>query len=69
MASSDEVQSAQYDLPSEIEGIPEFGIVEPESDHILPQLLDVGGVGSQDLDVGASRGAQVGGELVERGAG
>lgn len=34
-----EVEGAEDDLPCEIDGVPEFWIVQAEGDHILPELL------------------------------
>jgi len=36
VTGSSEIEGAEYDLPSKIHGVPEFGVVEAKSDHVLP---------------------------------
>ena len=54
IACGGEVESSQDDFPGEINRVPEFGIVESERGHILPELLYMCGMRSERLKVGIS---------------
>lgn len=45
MAGSGKVEGTEDDFPCEVHGVPEFGIMKTEGDHVLPQLLDMSSMG------------------------
>ena len=55
MTGSSKVKSAEYDLPRKVHCVPKLRVIEPKSDHILPEFLDVSSMSCQDLEAGASR--------------
>lgn len=65
MTGGSDVEGAEDNFPGEIDRVPKLRIVEPEGDHVLPQLLDVCRMCGQHLQASAGRRAQVVRQLMQ----